>query len=71
MNTANLNQGKALRMLMTLNNVTAKKLGSDLNVSSTTVSTLRRNKFMSGENLNMLANYFKISAADFVSKGEE
>ena len=71
MNTANLNMGKALRMLMTDNDVTAKQLGFDLNISGTTVSTLRRNQFMSGENLNMLANYFKVSAADFVTKGEE
>lgn len=71
MDLANLNAGKALRMLMTDKNISADKLGGDLGVSSTTVSTLRREKFISGKNLSMLANYFEMSAANFIRKGEE
>ena len=71
MDLANLNAGRALRVLMTDKNITADKIGEDLNISSTTVSTLRREKLISGKNLSMLANYFEMSAANFIRKGEE
>lgn len=71
MKLANMNAGKSLRVLMEENDVSAKKLGSDLGVSATTVSTLRREKLISGSNLVMLSEYFKLSAADFIRKGEE
>ena len=71
MDLANLNAGRALRLLMTDKEITAEKIGDDLNISSTTVSTLRREKFVSGKNLAMLANYFEMSAANFIRKGEE
>lgn len=71
MKLANMNAGKSLRVLMEENDVSAKKLGNDLGVSATTVSTLRREKLISGSNLVMLSEYFKLSAADFIRKGEE
>jgi transcriptional regulator with XRE-family HTH domain len=71
MDLANLDAGRALRVLMSADTITADKIGGDLGVSSTTISTLRREKFISGKNLSMLANYFKMSAADFIRKGEE
>jgi DNA-binding Xre family transcriptional regulator len=71
MDLANLNAGKALRVLMAARNIAADKLKDDLGVSSTTISTLRREKLISGKNLAMLANYFEISAANFIRKGEE
>ena len=71
MKLANMNAGKSLRVLMEENDVSAKKLGSDLGVPATTVSTLRREKLISGSNLVMLSEYFKLSAADFIRKGEE
>ena len=71
MKLANMDAGKALRVLMAEKKVTAIQLGFDLGISSTTVSTLRREKLISGRNLVMLAEYFGISAADFIRKGEE
>ncbi|ABV74320.1 hypothetical protein BA3_0035 [Thalassomonas phage BA3] len=71
MKMANMDAGKSLRVLMAERKVTATQLGFDLGVSSTTVSTLRREKLISGRNLVMLAEYFGISAADFIRKGEE
>tara|TARA_R110000744_G_scaffold327639_2_gene433362 strand:+ start:195 stop:416 length:222 start_codon:yes stop_codon:yes gene_type:complete len=71
MKLANMNAGKALRVLMADKQVSAIQLGFDLGLSSTTVSTLRRERLASGKNLVMLSDYFKLSAADFIRKGEE
>lgn len=71
MKLANMDAGKALRVLMADKKVSAIQLGFDLGLSSTTVSTLRREKLVSGKNLVMLSDYFKLSAADFIRKGEE
>tara|TARA_R110000824_G_scaffold139563_2_gene304735 strand:- start:876 stop:1097 length:222 start_codon:yes stop_codon:yes gene_type:complete len=71
MRLANMDAGKALRVLMAENLVSAIQLGFDLGLSSTTVSTLRREKLVSGKNLVMLSDYFKLSASDFIRKGEE
>lgn len=71
MKLANLNAGKSLRVLMEERDITAVQLAADLGVSSTTVSTLRREMLISGSNLVMLCTYFKLSASKFIIKGEE
>lgn len=71
MKLANMDAGKSLRVLMAEKKVSAIQLGFDLGISSTTVSTLRREKLISGRNLVMLSEHFGISAADFIRKGEE
>lgn len=68
---ANMDAGKSLRLLMASENLQAKDLAFSLGVSDNTVSTLRRNKLISGSNLVMLSDYFGISAADFIRKGEK
>ena len=66
-----MDAGKALRVLMAEQKIAAIKIAFDLGLSSTTVSTLRREKLISGKNLVMLSNYFNLSAANFIRKGEE
>jgi len=68
---ANMDAGKALRLFMTSKNLQAKDLATILGISDTTMSTLRRTKLISGSNLVMLSDYFSVSAADFLRKGEE
>ena len=68
---AEMNAGKSLRILMEERDIAAGELGKDLNISDTTVSSLRKNKLISGKNLVMLAGYFCITSADFIRKGEE
>ena len=68
---ANMDAGKALRVLMASENLQAKDLAASLGVSDNTISTLRRNRLISGSNLVMLSDYFGLSAADFIRKGEE
>jgi len=63
--------GRSLRLLMTDRDIPAGELGEHLNISATTVSTLRRSTVMSGKNIEMLSEYFGISAADFIRKGEK
>lgn len=68
---ANMDAGKALRILMASYNLQAKDLAVTLGVSDNTMSTLRNSKLISGSNLVMLSDYFGLSAADFIRKGEE
>jgi len=67
---ANMDAGKALRLFMIDENIMAKDLAEILGISETTMSTLRRGKLISGTNLVMLSNYFNVSAADFIRRGE-
>ena len=66
-----LNAGKSLRIIMEEWDITAGKLAIDRGVSDTTVSSLRKNKLISGKNLVMLSDYFGMTAGDFIRKGEE
>ena len=70
MSTANLNAGKALRVLMAEQNVTSTELSKALGVSMHTVTILRKKELMTGRQLLALSDYFGISAADFIKKGE-
>lgn len=66
-----MDAGKSLRVFMTERNVSAKQLGNDLNISPSTVATLRKSKLISGKNLQMLCNYFYASPSEFLKAGEE
>lgn len=68
---ANMDAGKSLRLLMTGVDIQAKELAVKLGISDTTMSSLRRSKLINGSNLVMLADYFGVSAADFIRNGEE
>lgn len=70
MKTANLNAGLALRKLMLENEITGVQLAFDLGISTMTVSALRRSKLISGSKLLMLSEYFGMTAAEFIKKGE-
>ena len=70
MKTANLNAGLALRKLMLENEITGVQLAFDLGISTMTVSALRRSKLISGSKLLMLPEYFGMTAAEFIKKGE-
>lgn len=68
---ANLDAGRALRVIMANKNMMGTELAASLGVSLTTVSTLRREKLMSGRNLVLLSNHFGISASEFIKRGED
>ena len=68
---AQMNAGKSLRILMSENDITSKKLAEDMRVTEVTISSLRKKKLISGKNLVALSDYFGLSAADFIRKGEE
>jgi len=70
MSTANLNAGKALRVLMAEQKVSSTELAKALKTSMTTITTLRKKELMTGRQLLALSDYFGISAADFIKKGE-
>ena len=70
MTMAQLDAGRSLRILMAERGINNKTLQQDLGLSDTTISTLRRNKLISGRNLVMLADYFELTAAQFILKGE-
>tara|TARA_R110000823_G_C15918541_1_gene498448 strand:+ start:58 stop:273 length:216 start_codon:yes stop_codon:yes gene_type:complete len=67
---ADMDAGLALRILMTEKKLSREKLAEDLGVSEQTISSLRRNKLMSGRNIALLAQYFNMSASNFIRKGE-
>lgn len=67
---ADMDAGKSLRIVMTEQEVSREKLADDLGVSEATISTLRRNKLISGRNIALLARYFNMDASDFIRKGE-
>lgn len=71
MGTANLNAGKALRVLMAEQKVSSTELAKALKTSMTTITTLRKKELMTGRQLLALSDYFGISAADFIKKGEK
>lgn len=65
-----MNAGRSLRVLMEEKDLSCEQLVKDLGVSRMTISTLRRNKLISGSNIEMLANYFGITPSEFIRKGE-
>lgn len=67
---ADMDTGKSLRVVMIEKEVSREKLALDLGVSEQTITTLRRNKLISGRNIALLARYFNMSASDFIRKGE-
>jgi len=67
---ADMDTGKSLRLLMTKYELSAEHLAMDLGVSKQTVSSLRRNKLISGRNIALLAKYFDMKASDFIRLGE-
>tara|TARA_R110000787_G_scaffold228085_2_gene335764 strand:- start:129 stop:368 length:240 start_codon:yes stop_codon:yes gene_type:complete len=67
---ANMDAGKSLRLFMAEQDLQAKQLAETLGISDTTMSTLRRSKLISGSNLVMLSDYFGVTAANFIRKGE-
>jgi len=67
---ADMDTGKSLRLLMTKKEIGADELADDLGVSKQTISTLRRNKFISGRNIALLARYFDMKASEFIRMGE-
>ena len=67
---ADMDAGKSLRIVMTEQEISRDTLATDLGVSEATISTLRRNKLISGRNIALLARYFDMSASDFIRKGE-
>ena len=67
---ADMDTGKSLRLLMTKNELSTEHLAIDLGVSKQTVSSLRRNKLISGRNIALLARYFDMKASDFIRLGE-
>lgn len=71
MGTANLNAGKALRVLMAEQKVSSTELAKALKTSMTTITTLRKKELMTGRQLLALSDYFGISAAGFIKKGEK
>lgn len=71
MKLAEINAGKAIKMLMTKNDVTREQLSYDLGISLQTASSLRKNKLISGRNLKTVCDYFKITASYFFKLGEE
>jgi len=71
MKLAKINSGQALQLLMVKNKLTREKLAYELGVSRVTLSGLRNSKLISGRNLVMICEYFKISASDYFKLGEE
>ena len=67
---ADMNTGKSLRLLMTKRELSTEQLADDLGFSKQTISTLRRNKFISGRNIALLAKYFDMKASEFIRLGE-
>jgi len=66
----NMDAGFSLRTLMAKHSISREKLANDFGVSVQTISTLRREKWMSGKNLANLSAYFHISPSEFLRIGE-
>jgi DNA-binding Xre family transcriptional regulator len=71
MKLADMNAGKALKLLMVKNEVSRTELSQALNLSSVTISGLRNSKVISGANLVKLSEFFSMKASDFLRLGEE
>lgn len=71
MKIADINAGKALKVLMAKREVSREMLASDLGLSTVTISALRNNKLISGSSLVKVCDYFNIKASDFFRLGEE
>lgn len=70
MKLANINSGQALQTLMVKRKISREKLADDLGLSKVTISSLRNTRLISGRNLLMLCEYFKISASEYFKLGE-
>jgi len=71
MKIADINAGKALKVLMAKREVSREQLSQDLGMSTVTVSSLRNSKLISGSNLVKICDYFQIKASSFFELGEE
>ncbi len=71
MKKVNLNAGRALKILMMEKEISGKELSKAVGVSEATISSLRKNPLISGASLFMLCDYFDMTAAEFIQKGEE
>ncbi len=71
MQLAEINAGKAVKLLMTKKDVSREQLANDLGISLQTATSLRKNKLISGRNLKTICDYFKITASYFFKLGEE
>lgn len=71
MKIADINAGKALKVLMAKREVSREKLSQDLGLSTVTISALRNNRLIGGTNLVKLCDYFQIKASEFFVLGEE
>lgn len=71
MKIADINSGQALQILMTKRKLSREQLAHDLGLSKVTVSSLRNSRLISGRNLVMICEYFKLSASEYFKLGEE
>lgn len=71
MRIADINAGKALKVLMAKREVSREKLAFDLGLSTVTISTLRNSKLISGSSLVKICDYFNLKASEFFKLGEE
>lgn len=71
MKIADINAGKALKVLMAKREVSRDQLSKDLGLSTVTISALRNSKLISGANLVKLCDYFNLKASEFFILGEE
>lgn len=65
-----MNVGESLRKAMKKEGVKAKDLAAHFDVSVQTVSAWRNQEHQSGKVIDQLAEYFGMSASEFIELGE-
>ena len=70
MKISNMNSGKALRQLMAKNGTSRIDMAIVLGCTETTVTALRNSKGIATGKLEMVCDFFHVSASDYFKLGE-